>query len=88
MFRQALELLAGAEPGEVSAWQRARFLLCQAPVMKRGTDAVIRTFLVGALLFEQPPVLAQDADLRCLVLGQDAATRMPADPAGISRSSK
>ncbi|MEV0357862.1 hypothetical protein AB0H71_17570 [Nocardia sp. NPDC050697] len=89
MFRHAVDLLAGAEPGEVTAWQRARFLLYQAPVMKRGSDAVIRTFLVavGALLFERPPVLEQDVDLRCLVLEQGAATIMPTDPAGIFRSS-
>lgn len=65
----------------ITAWQAARYLLYQSPRTKKGSDAVTRVFLVavGAVLFGQPPVMEQDADLRCMVLGQDAATEMPAD---------
>lgn len=82
MFRAAMGLLAGATSDVVAAWQAARYLLYQAPVTKKGSDAVTRTFLVavGALLFGQAPVLAQDVDLRCIVAGQPAATAMPGDP--------
>lgn len=82
MFRMAMELLATAEPGDVAAWQQARYLLYQAPTTKKGSDAVTRTFLVtvGAVLLGQPPTLEHDVDLRCAVLGQDEATTMPSDP--------
>jgi hypothetical protein len=80
MFDAALTLLA-TEP-TLAAWQAARYLLYQAPQTKKGSDAVTRTFLVavGAVLFGQPPVLDQDVDLRCVVLGQPAATVLPGDP--------
>ncbi|HYQ64759.1 hypothetical protein [Actinophytocola sp.] len=82
MFAAALGLLAAAAPGDVAAWQAARYLLYQAPRTKKGSDAVTRTFLVatGAVLFGHAPVLDQDIDLRCMVLGQDAATTAPSDP--------
>lgn len=82
MFRAAMRLLASAEQGDVTAWQSARYLLYQSPVTKKGADAVTRTFLVvvGAVLFGEAPILEHDVDLRCLVLGQAAATAMPADP--------
>ncbi|MEV6555189.1 hypothetical protein AB0M22_05715 [Nocardia sp. NPDC051756] len=81
IFSCAIDLLAGAEFGDVAAWQQARFLLYQSPKMKKGSDSVIRTFLVavGAILFERPRILVHDVDLRCLVLGQDSATVMPHD---------
>ncbi|XVV00179.1 hypothetical protein ACQPW3_22260 [Actinosynnema sp. CA-248983] len=81
MFRAALRLLATADDGDLPAWQQARYLLFQAPVTKKGSDAVTRAFLVaiGAVLFGQPPTMEQDADLRCMVLGQTAATTMPSD---------
>jgi hypothetical protein len=84
MFRSALDLLAAAEPGDLGAWQAARYLLYQAPVTKKGSDAVTRTFVVvvGAVLLGRPPVLDEDVDLRCLVLGQRAATILPSDPDG------
>lgn len=65
----------------ITAWQESRYLLYQGRQTKKGSDAVIRVFLVavGAVLFGQPPVMEQDVDLRCMVLGQDAATEMPAD---------
>jgi len=82
MFHVAMTVLAGADDGDVGAWQAARYLLYQAPMIKKGSDAVIRTFLVttGALLLGQPPILEQDVDLRCIVAGQAAATTMPGDP--------
>jgi hypothetical protein len=83
MFAAALDLLASAAPGEVAAWQAARYLLYQAPRTKKGSDAVTRTFLVavGTVLFGHAPVLDHDIDLRCMVLGQQAATTAPSDPA-------
>jgi hypothetical protein len=82
LFHTAMGLLADAGHGEVSAWQAARYLLYQAPVTKKGSDAVIRTFLVaaGTHLLGEPPVLEQDVDLRCIVAGQHAAATMPSDP--------
>jgi hypothetical protein len=82
MFRAAMSALADAAPGDVRAWQAARYLLYQAPVTKKGSDAVARTFLVvvGAILFESAPVLEQDVDLRCMVSGQRSATVLSSDP--------
>jgi hypothetical protein len=82
MFRTAMTVLADATYGDIGAWQTARYLLYQAPRIKKGSDAVTRTFLVavGTLLLGRPPVLAQDVDLRCMVAGQQAATTMPGDP--------
>lgn len=85
LFHAALSLLAGAvavyRDDQLHLWQTARYLLYQAPVMKKGSAAVIGTFLVavGAYLFGTAPVLEPDADLRCMVLGQHAATEMPTD---------
>lgn len=87
LFNVALALLAGAaELGpfpRLRAWQDARYLLYQAPRAKKGSDAVTRVFLVavGALLFGRTPVLQHDVDLRCMVLGQRAATEMDGDTA-------
>jgi len=82
MFAAALGVLAAAAPGDVAAWQTARYLLYQAPRTKKGSDAVTRTFLVatGTVLFGRPPTLDHDVDLRCLVLGQELATTAPSDP--------
>jgi hypothetical protein len=85
MHGVALNLLAGTDDLDrldlVRAWQNARYLMYQAPRTKKGSDAVTRTFLVavGAVLFGVAPVLEPDVDLRCLVLGQTAATEMAAD---------
>ncbi|WNV85340.1 hypothetical protein [Umezawaea sp. Da 62-37] len=81
MFAEAVDLLAAGEPEDLETWQAARYLLYQAPITKKGSDAVTRTFLVavGAVTLGRAPVLAQDVDLRCVVLGQDRATRMPTD---------
>jgi hypothetical protein len=73
--------LAGAEPGDVAAWQAARYLLYQAPLTKKGSDAVARVFLVavGTVLLGAAPILEHDVDLQCIVAGQRAATAMPGD---------
>ncbi|MEV6607436.1 hypothetical protein [Kutzneria sp. NPDC051319] len=88
LHAEALRRLANAldeddHRARVWEWQTARYLLYQSPRTKKGSDAVIRVLLVvvGAVLFERPPVMQQDADLRCAVLGQLDATRMPADAA-------
>jgi hypothetical protein len=82
MFNAAMAVVADAEPGNVRAWQTARYLLYQAPMTKKGSDAVNRTFLVvvGAILFGAPPTLEHDADLRCVVADQRSATTTPSDP--------
>lgn len=85
MFDVALSVLADAvlldHAERLRVWQDARYLLYQAPRTKKGSDAVTRVFLVavGAVLLGVAPVLDHDVDLRCMVLGQDAATRLPAD---------
>lgn len=65
----------------LEAWQHARYLMFQSPRTKKGSDAVTRVFLVavGAALFGVAPVMEQDADLRCMVLGHAACMEMPAD---------
>jgi len=80
MFSAALDLLANAP--SLASWQAARYLLYQSPQTKKGSDAVTRVFLVaiGTVLLGRPPVLDQDVDLRCAVLGQRAATALPGDP--------
>lgn len=86
LFKLALSALADAHllpHGErVRAWQDARYLMYQAPRMKKGSDAVTRVFLVavGAVLFDQAPMMVQDIDLRCMVLGQRTATDIPVFP--------
>lgn len=49
------------------------YLLFQAPIMKKGSDAVIRTYLVAATAYLQGRalVLPQDIDLRAYIAGQD-----------------
>ena len=67
LFDEALDLLAGK-----GDWPAARYLLYQSPQTKKGSDAVTRVFLVAVatVLSGQPPILDQDIDLRCAVLGQ------------------
>lgn len=50
------------------------YLLFQAPIMKKGSDAVNRTYLVAAAAYLQGKALTlpQDIDLRAYVAGQDA----------------
>ncbi|MFI9384617.1 hypothetical protein [Kutzneria sp. NPDC052558] len=82
MFSAALDLLASQR--SLASWQAARYLLYQSPQTKKGSDAVTRVFLVavGTVLLGRPPILDQDVDLRCAVLGQHAATVLPSDPVG------
>ncbi|WP_049650122.1 hypothetical protein [Kitasatospora sp. MY 5-36] len=74
---EALRILAG--PGLTpQLFLTARYLLFQAPVTKKGSDAVTRVFTVAVadlLLGTDAPALPADIDLRCYVLGQQAATR-------------
>ncbi|ACU39418.1 hypothetical protein [Actinosynnema mirum] len=86
MREAALQTLAdaaatGGHADRLAAWRTSRFLLFQAPHMKKGSDAVTRVFLVavGAWLLDTAPVMQQDADLRCMTLGQVDAHTMPAD---------
>ncbi|SFQ31223.1 hypothetical protein [Amycolatopsis rubida] len=79
---QLAALFARRHDDQLRQWQTARYLLYQSPVTKKGSDAVIRMFVVavGALLFGgRTPVMQSDADLRCMILGQAAGTAMPAD---------
>lgn len=64
--------LATATRGDVDAWREAVYLLYQAPMFKKGSDATTRVFAVavGALLLDEPPVMPHDIDLRCMVLRQ------------------
>lgn len=80
-LRQLAAAFDHSSAEQLATWQEARYLLYQGRQTKKGSDAVTRVFLVavGAVLFGQPPVMEQDADLRCMVLGQAAATEMPAD---------
>lgn len=80
LFSAALTLLVAER--SLAAWQAARYLLYQSPQTKKGSDAVTRVFLVavGSVLLGQAPILDQDVDLRCAVLGQRAATVLPGDP--------
>lgn len=82
-LRQLASAFDHSSAEQLATWQEARYLLYQGRQTKKGSDAVTRVFLVavGAVLFGQPPVMEQDVDLRCMVLGQAAATTMPADDA-------
>jgi hypothetical protein len=72
-FSSAIELLAGCDPGDPGSWARAAWRLYQAPRAKRGTDAVIRVFLIaaGTCLLGQPPFLPHDIDLAAYVHEED-----------------
>ncbi|WP_367128345.1 hypothetical protein [Saccharothrix sp. HUAS TT1] len=63
------------------AVRSARYLLVHSPRTYKGSDACIRVLLVavGSMLLRRQLVLDHDMDLRCLVLGQQAATALPAD---------
>jgi hypothetical protein len=76
IFEAAMDALASEQPGQMSidSWANTAYLLYQAPQYKRGTDAVIRTFLVaaGTRLLGEAPVVPQDVDLRAYTMGQEA----------------
>ncbi|MFE7591246.1 hypothetical protein ACFU6K_17765, partial [Kitasatospora sp. NPDC057512] len=70
----ALDLLARPHL-TVEDYLSARYLLFQAPRNKKGSDAVTRTFIVAVGAVALPgtvPVLPEDVDLRCYVLGQSS----------------
>lgn len=76
IFHRAMALLAldhTAPADALTAWLQAAYLLYQAPRMKRGADATIRTFLVaaGTLLLSRPPLLPHDIDLRAYTRTHD-----------------
>lgn len=76
--RAAFALLAADEVTE-STWWQADYLTYQAPTYKKGSDAAHRVFLVAAAWWRLGwvPALPHDIDLRCMVLGQTAATALP-----------
>ncbi|NUS00019.1 MAG: hypothetical protein HOV67_32765 [Kribbellaceae bacterium] len=59
----------------------AAYFLIQAPEMKRGSDAIMRTFLVAAhtRVFDAAPVLPQAIDLDGMVRGQEAFSQVMRD---------
>jgi hypothetical protein len=77
------ELLAAADvmPDPLSTWAWAAYLLYQAPEMKKGSDAVARTFLVavGTYVTGRALILPQDIDLRAYVLDQATFQRWLTD---------
>lgn len=79
IFGAALQELADQTPGHCApeTWANVAYLLYQSPQYKKGSDAVIRTFLVtaGAYLMGRAPVLPQDIDLRAYTSSQDEFVR-------------
>lgn len=76
IFASAISEIADQQPkrGTLDMWANISYLLFQAPIMKRGSDAVIRSFIAiaGAYMLEHPPRIPQDCDLRAYVVGQKA----------------
>ena len=74
IFTAAMNELATMKPkeGTIEDWARIAYYLYQAPQHPRGIDAVVRNFMavVGSYLFENPPVIPQDIDIRALILDQ------------------
>ncbi|MEV5964136.1 hypothetical protein AB0L70_20370 [Kribbella sp. NPDC051952] len=66
------------DPGQRQAFIDAAYCLVQGPEMKRGSDAIMRTFLVAAhtRVFDAAPVLPQGIDLDGMVRGQDGFTKV------------
>ena len=62
------------DPELRQAFSDASYFLIQGPEFKRGTDAIMRTFLVAAhtRVFDAAPVLPQGIDLDGMVRGQEA----------------
>ncbi|WP_427889753.1 hypothetical protein ACQHIV_40320 [Kribbella sp. GL6] len=62
-----------ANPAHRRAFADAAYFLVQGPEFKRGSDAIMRTFLVAAhaRVFDAAPVLPQAIDLDGMVRGQD-----------------
>jgi hypothetical protein len=79
IFQAALQELTSQQPGQCTreAWANVAYLLYQSPQYKKGSDAVIRTFLVaaGTHLVGEAPILPQDIDLRAYISTQDEFVR-------------
>ncbi len=75
IFQSAMQELASQKSQECTpeTWANIAYLLYQSPQYKRGSDAVIRTYLVaaGAYLLGSAPVLPQDIDLRAYTMSQN-----------------
>ncbi|WP_134122247.1 hypothetical protein [Kribbella kalugense] len=63
----------GTDPEQRQAFVDAAYFLVQGPEFKRGSDAIMRTFLVAAhtRVFDAAPVLPQAIDLDGMVRGQE-----------------
>lgn len=74
-FDAAMQLLSEQTPGELSTETLAQtaYYLFQSPQTKRGSDAIIRTFLTaaGTYLMGEPVVLPHDIDLLAFTMEQD-----------------
>ncbi|MBP2350435.1 hypothetical protein JOF29_001518 [Kribbella aluminosa] len=87
--RAAFEALAELEeakadpknPEHRQAFADAAYFLVQGPEFQRGSDAIMRTFLVAAhaRVFDVAPVLPQAIDLDGMVRGQDGFNQVMRD---------
>jgi hypothetical protein len=75
-IRDAMITLLASDDLDLTGWWQAVYLAYQSPRYKKGSDAAHRVFLaaVAAWRLGHCPVIPQDIDLRCMVLGQTAAT--------------
>jgi hypothetical protein len=74
IFNSVMMTLAEQKPGEgtFDTWANCSYLLYQAPITKRGWDAVIRNFIVvsGIYMLGSSPKIPQDIDFSAFVVGQ------------------
>lgn len=73
------------DPELRQAFSDAAYFLVQGPEFKRGTDAIMRTFLVAAhtRVFDAAPVLPQAIDLDGMVRGQDGFNAVMREQLGV-----
>jgi hypothetical protein len=66
------------DPEQRLAFADAAYFLVQGPEFKRGSDAIMRTFLVAAhtRVFDAAPVLPQAIDLDGMVRGQEGFSQV------------
>lgn len=69
------------DPAQRQTFTDAAYFLVQGPEYRRGSDAIMRTFLVAAhtRVFDAAPVLPQAIDLDGMVRGQDGFNRVMQD---------
>ncbi|WP_410784985.1 hypothetical protein [Kribbella sp. C-35] len=69
------------DPAQRQAFVDAAYFLVQGPEFRRGSDAIMRTFLVAAhaRVFDRAPVLPHAIDLDGMVRGQDAFSQVMRD---------